>query len=243
MVETVCPLICESTAMREVARRIERAAAVESPVLIVGEAGAGKKFVAELIHRRSRRGDGPFVIASTETDRSRLDAQEPFEAGMPPDQWVAAAGGTLLIDEIARLSPTLQAMLLDMLENRRAVGLNNFRGQPATVRLMATSRDELAESVESGCVRKDLYYRIAVVTIRVPPLRQRQEDIPRLVQEMLEEWCARHDKPAPTVDPDLMRYLIDYPWLGNGYELRDRLDTILSMTEAAVLEMRHLRAA
>lgn len=236
-------LMCESTAMREVARRIERAAQADSPVLIWGEKGAGKKLVAEMIHRQSRRGDGPLVIVSTQKSPGQSAEDELFGTAEQPSRLVTAAGGTLLIDEITGLPPTGQAKLLCAAEGRYVAEIRDSARQPIDFRLMATTRNDLAESVERGAIREDLYYRLTVVTIRVPPLRERRKDIPCLVKQLVGELCGARDKPAPGVAPELMRYLVEHPWPGNGRELRRCLERMVLRNDAEVLEVDHLRAS
>jgi len=240
---SVPPLISESLAMLEVARRIRRAARADSPVLIWGEQGTGKKLVAETIHRQSRRSDGPLVIVPREKSGDQSVEDELFGTAEQPSRLISATGGTLLIEEIAGLSPTGQAKLLAATEGRYVADLGDSAGQPIDFRLMATSRNELAESVERGAVREDLYYRLTVVTIRVPPLRERKEDIPRLVQHILGELCAARERPAPAVHPALMHYLVEHPWPGNGRELRALLESIVLAGDPEILEIDHVRAS
>ena len=157
----VCSLICNSMAMREAARRIERAAHVESPVLIWGEDGTGKKLVAETIHRQSHRRDGPLVMLATENCDGRSAEDELFGTAEQPGRLTAASGGTLLIDEITGLPPTGQAKLLDTIEGKHVAELEDVVGQLIDFRLMATTRHEIAESVAQGVLREDLYYRLS----------------------------------------------------------------------------------
>jgi DNA-binding NtrC family response regulator len=129
--------------------------------------------------------------------------------------------------------------LLEAAEGRHVAELEDYAGRPVDFRLMATTRYEIADSVARGTVREDLYYRLAVVTIRVPPLREREDDIPFLVEQMLGGLCAACDKPVPTVDPELMQYLVERPWPGNGRELRDCLDSMLAEGAPDVLKRSH----
>jgi len=239
----VHPLICKSTAMLEVAKRIERAAQADSPVLIWGEKGVGKKLVAEMIHRQSRRGDAPLVIVSTENSGGQSVEDELFGTAEQPGRLPTTAGGTLLIDEIAGLPPTGQAKLLAAAEGRYVSQRKDSSRQPIDFRLMATARNELAESVERGTLREDLYYRLSVVTIRVPPLRERKEDIPYLVQQMLGELCATRDKQVPAADPKLTEYLVRRAWPGNGHELRNCLDRMVSTEDSERLDVNDLHGS
>jgi DNA-binding NtrC family response regulator len=226
-------LICESTAMLDVRRRIARAAQVDSPVLIWGERGAGKKLVAEMIHRQSRRGQGPFVIVRPEHADSRELDRQLFGEAEQPGELAAAQGGTLLIDGITDVPRTSQARLLDVVEARDAER-RDAEEHPIDFRLMATACNELSASVRQGVVRQDLYYRLTVVTIHVPSLRERREDIPPLVQHMLGELCAVRGKSVPEVTPELMRYFAERSWHGNGGELRACLEAMLEAGDASV---------
>ena len=130
--------------------------------------------------------------------------------------------------------------MLDTIEGKHVAELEDVVGQLIDFRLIATTRHEIAESVAQGVLREDLYYRLAVVTIRIPPLRERQEDIPELVAHILNEMCAARDKPVPALDPELMQHLVERPWHGNGQELRDCLHALLGVGGSNVLSMSHL---
>ena len=241
--ETVHSLICKSMPMLDVVRRIGRAAQVDSPVFIWGEKGAGKKVVAETIHRRSRRGRGPLVTVCSEgmTD-PQLD-EKLFGTLGQAGALMTVDGGTLLVDGIAGLSRTAQAKLLHAAEDGYFGRRRDRAGQPTDFRLMATSPQELSESVERGIVREDLYYWLSVVSIHVPPLRERKEDIPLLVQQLLSELCAARGKAVPGVEPELMRWLVERSWPGNARELRECLDAMLGAEESGSLGLRHLPPA
>jgi len=238
--------------MLEVLDKIRRAAQVDSPVSIWGEEGTGKVQIAETIHRQSRRAAGPFVVmragrlpeefAEAAWSGTSAGLVEP-SAGDCANHMMAAQGGTLLIQEITRIPRTCQAKILEAAEGRRGGAPAHSGKQRADLRVMATSRYELWESVERGVVREDLYYRLAVVTIRVPPLRERKEDIPFLVRDTLTELCGERDKPVPAIEPELIRYLVEQPWPGNLPRLRHCLDAMLGDGDTAVLGMADLRAS
>jgi DNA-binding NtrC family response regulator len=234
--------------MREAARRIQRAGGADCPVLIWGEPGSGRKFVAEIIHRLSRRAGHPIVLLRTQ------DQTEEGIAGWLLDddhsgpsqhsgRLAATAGGTLLVDEVTGLSPTIQAKLLGALEHRRRLALENFSDAPADFRLMAATRFDPSESVQRGLLREDLYYRLGVVTIQVPPLRQRREDVPELVRGLLAERADAAGRPVPSLAPELIQYALEYSWPGNVRELRDCLETILRASDARMLTEDDLRRA
>jgi DNA-binding NtrC family response regulator len=226
--------------MLDVVRRIGRAAQVDSPVFIWGEKGAGKKLAAAMIHRRSRRGRGPWVTVCTEGMTDPQLEEKLFGTMGQPGALMAANGGTLLIDQITGLSPMVQAKLFYAAEGGYLGRRRDSVGQSTDFRLMATSHQELSESVERGTVREDLYYWLSVVSIHIPPLRERKEDIPLLVQQVLGDLCAARGKAVPGVEPELMRCLAERPWPGNGCELRDCLAAMLGGEEARSLGLRHL---
>ncbi len=234
--------------MREVARRIERAGVADCPVVIWGEEGSGKRLVAEMIHRLSRRGRGPLVVVSAEDvpeddGEGRFLEEQLFGTSMHAGRLVEAEGGTLVIDEITELPPTSQARLLGAAEGRNVSSPRHASEVPLDFRLIATTKFDLAESVRRGTLREDLHYRIGVVAIRVPPLRERRDDIPELIGDLLEELCADGGKPVPSVEPELMQYAADYFWPGNVGQLRDCLETMVCGGDARTLTVAHLRAA
>lgn len=239
--ETVYSLICKSVAMQEVARRMERAADADSPVLIWGEEGTGKKLVAETIHRNSRRGHKPLVMIDAEESSNETLNEECFGSADDEGKMAAAAGSTLLIDEITGLPRTAQARLLAAAERRHSSALTDSGEHTVDFRLMATTRHDLSQSMGCGVVREDLLYRLTVITIRLPALRHRREDIPHLVYELLAERCAHHHNPVPAVEPELMEYLVDHPWPGNVSQLRACLDTMTAAQDVSILKFDHLR--
>jgi DNA-binding NtrC family response regulator len=154
----------------------------------------------------------------------------------------SAHGGTLLIEDLTGLPPTCQAKLLQAVEGRHDAASAHAEQQRTDFRLMATTRHEPAQSVDRGSVREDLYYRLAVVCIRVPPLRERREDIPGLVRQFLAERCEARGIAVPPVEPELMRHLVEQPWPGNVAQLRACLATIVLPEDAEMLGLNHLRA-
>ncbi len=227
---------------------MDRASMADCPVVIWGEEGSGKRFVAESIHRRSRRGSGPLVIVRSEaaaasTDGERRLNEELFGTAQQPGKLAVAAGGTLLIDEITALSPTAQARLLGAAEGRAVFTPENASKELPDFRLMATTRFKLAESVKRGVLREDLHYRIGVVAIHVPPLRERPDDIPQLIGELVGELCTERGAAVPSVDPELVQFAVDYPWPGNVAQLYDCLEAMLRAGDTLSLGVGHLQAA
>jgi DNA-binding NtrC family response regulator len=215
--------------MREAIRRVERAAQVDSPVLIWGERGTGKTMAAELIHQQSGWAREPMVVMGTHSEASRLveDALSGV-GGAPREQGGASRSlsGSLLIEEITQLPSTLQARLLNMLEKRKKSHVTGD-GQPGwNLRLIATSSQEPSQSVREGLLRKDLHYRLAL-EIHMPPLRERQEDLFALIQALLAAMGVDWDGSRDALHPQLAGFLKTYAWPGNVNQLRDYLQQVV----------------
>ncbi|MDZ7617840.1 MAG: sigma 54-interacting transcriptional regulator [Patescibacteria group bacterium] len=241
-------VIAHSTVMREVARRMERAALADCPVLIWGEEGSGRTFVAETIHTWSRRADGPLVIVRPRAPGGEGGAQEPRAGELrgargAPDGLAEAAGGTLLISEITELPRTAQASLLGAAEGRGAFADNDACSEHADFRLMATTRFDPAESVRRGTLREDLHYRIGVVAIHVPPLSERTEDLPELIRDLLTQQCDETGTPLPDIEPEFVQCAADYSWPGNVAQLRACLDAMMQAGDVHTLSAHRLQAA
>jgi DNA-binding NtrC family response regulator len=237
-----------SVAMRQMFTVIARAAASESVVLVQGETGTGKELVAEAIHQASPRAKGPFVVCDLGSLPRSLIESELFGhvrgafTGADRDRQGALAsahGGTLFLDEIGELELDVQPRLLRALERRqfKPVGSSRYRTSDARV-VVATNRDLLAEA-RAGRFREDLYHRLAVVRVHVPPLRERREDIPRLVLHFLAAAAA--PRQPSLVPPETMTALRSHDWPGNVRELRNVLDRATSLApDAHVLDARLL---
>ncbi len=248
---TVGVLMERSEGMREVVRRIDRAAQADCPVMIWGERGSGKQRIAETIHWKSRRSCGPLVVLRPEAGPekrapARLLEDELFGTSRQPGQLAAAAGGTLVIDEITGLPHTAQARLVKATERGDLLALNSpesLAKQQIDVRLMATTQFDLVESVRRGILREDVPYRLGVVTIHVPPLRERREDIPGLVGYLLTELCSAAGRPVPSLEPEFLQAVADHPWPGNVRQLRDCLARMMRENSSPVLTGSDLRSA
>jgi two-component system, NtrC family, response regulator AtoC len=229
-------VIARSEGMREVVDLASRVAPFPSTVLITGESGSGKEAIARAIHKASPRAQKPFVAVNCGAIPENLLESELFghEKGAftGADRarvgvFEEADGGTLFLDEIGELGQTLQVKLLRVLQERtiRRVGGTGERSVDVRV-LTATARD-LVEEVKGGRFRDDLYYRINVVQVHVPPLRTRPEDIPPLAQHFLERHARRLGIPVPPLPPELLPVLASYPWPGNVRELENALERTL----------------
>jgi len=216
--------------MQEVYRLIEMAAATAAPVLISGDTGTGKELVARTIHDLSSRAKHPFIPLNCSAVPDTLLESELFgcERGAftgalarRPGYFELAHGGTIFLDEVSEMSPAVQAKYLRTLQDgivRRLGGSDQFR---VDVRVMAATNQNVAKAMRNGTFREDLYYRINVLDIALPPLRSRTEDIPLLVQAFLAEANDKYARQVETVDDAVMKRLCEHSWPGNVRELRN----------------------
>ncbi|HYK03249.1 MAG TPA: sigma-54 dependent transcriptional regulator [Thermoanaerobaculia bacterium] len=225
------------THLNEILTNVAR---VPSPVLIEGESGTGKGVMARLIHSRSGRASKPFVDLncaglSKELLESELFGHErgAFTNAMntKPGLFEIAGEGTLFLDEIGEMEPTVQARLLKALEEKRFRRVGGLRDLKADFRLIAATNRDLQAEVAAGRFRADLYYRLNVVRLRMPALRERMEDLPILAQEVLRPLCKEIGRPVPKLSPSAMKKLESYGWPGNVRELRNVLErAMLTLT-------------
>ncbi|HEX9479423.1 MAG TPA: sigma-54 dependent transcriptional regulator [Methylomirabilota bacterium] len=223
-------LIGRSAPMQEVHRLIEQAAATPAPVLIHGETGTGKELVARTLHELSARASGPFVAVNCAAMPETLLESEIFghERGAFTDArdrregcFELAHGGTLLLDEVAEMQPGTQAKFLRVLEEGAFRRLGGKTEISVDVRVVAATNKDPFAAMKDGVFREDLYYRLNVFTLAVPPLRQRVEDIPLLVTGFIEEFNAKYDKRITGVDDATLKILMSHAWPGNVRELRN----------------------
>lgn len=217
-----------------------------STVLIQGESGTGKELVARALHFNSARRRKPFVAINCAAIPSSLIESELFgyEKGAftgavssRSGKFKAADGGTLLIDEIGEMHPDLQSKLLRVIESRGVTRLGQDREIPVDVRLVASSNRNLAKLVSKGDFREDLFYRLNVVNINLPPLRNRQEDIPLLVRAFIDEIAAENNRSAHDVTPEALALLKGYEWPGNVRQLRNVLESAIVMSSREVVDV------
>jgi two-component system response regulator HydG len=243
-------LIGQSCAIREVCELLLRVASSDAPVLILGETGTGKGLVARAIHAEGARGSAPFVTVNCASLPESLLESELF--GHVKGAFTGATtrriglfeeahGGSLFLDEIGEMTPALQAKLLDVLERGvvRAVGSN--KESAVDVRVIAATHRDLRERVSAGAFREDLLYRLEVVTIEIPPLRHRRDDIPQLVAHFLADSLGREPRsPVRCVGPEAMRRFLEHTWPGNVRELKhvvERLVLLGRSPEVAIADL------
>jgi DNA-binding NtrC family response regulator len=227
------PLIGSSAVMAEVKRRIELVAKSSATVLVRGESGTGKEVVARAIHAASDRRDKPFLAVNCAALSENLLESELFghEKGaftgadrLRRGRFELADGGTLLLDEISEIAPGLQAKLLRVLQENTFERVGSSITQQIDVRVIATSNRNLEQAVADGKFRQDLFYRLNVVPIELPPLRQRTEDIPELCRHFLHQVARREQNAFRHIEPDAVRLLQRYAWPGNVRELQNILE-------------------
>ena len=232
-------LIGESEAMREVLVKIEQMAPVSSTVLIEGESGTGKELVARALHRLSPRRSKPFIAVNIGALPETLLESELF--GHEKGSFTGAAErrlgrfelantGTLFLDEIGEAPKSTQVKLLRVLEQRELTRVGGANAIKVDVRVVAATNRPLREEVEEGAFRTDLYYRLNVLSIYLPPLRERREDIPLLVRAFIQEFSAQHERPFHGISADAMRILSEYPWPGNVRELRNLVESMVVLS-------------
>ncbi len=224
-------LVGESPAMVELVDRIRQVSASSAPALISGESGSGKELVATTIHEHSARATRPFVKLSCARLSERMLQAELFGQESPDvDRSVQrgrleiAAGGTLFIEEVSRLTPPIQARLLRVLEERLFHRDGSSRLLRADVRILAATSRNLEAETRAGRFRQDLYYRLGAAQLHIPPLRERREDVPLLIDAFLQEMMAERGKDVRGLSRGALRVLVSYSWPGNVRELRNTIE-------------------
>jgi two-component system response regulator AtoC len=242
-------LIAEDPAMKQLLELARRAARSDATVLLLGETGSGKELVAAEIQRHSDRAGKPYVRMNCASLPSTLLESELFghERGAFTGAQKrrvgfleAAHGGTLLLDEIGEVPPEMQAKLLRVLEERKLTRVGGEEEIAVDVRFIAATHRDLDAEVAAGRFRQDLFFRINAITLRVPPLRARPLDLPRLAQSFLERAAATAHRTPPALSPELLQALLRYPWPGNVRELRNVIERAVVLGEGAELLPAHL---
>ena len=242
-------IVSRSPSMRRLIEMLPRVAESESTILIQGETGTGKELVARAIHGLSPRHNGPFVAVNCGALPDTLLESELFgyKAGAftgatkdKPGRFALARGGTLFLDEIGEISQALQVRLLRVLQERQYEPLGATRTEKADVRVIAATNRDLATQVKNGAFRQDLYYRIKVMKLDLPPLRRRREDIPLLVQQFVDAYGALQNKRITGVSPDVLGVLTAHDYPGNVRELQNIIEHAFVLLHAGQIELEHL---
>lgn len=240
-------IIGKSEAMQRVFDLITHVGPSRSTVLIVGESGTGKELVAKAIHNCSQRANGPFIAVNSGSIPSELLESELFghvkgaftgASSSKKGLFEIADGGTIFLDEVGNLPFQLQSKLLRVIQERefrRVGGLENIK---VDVRILAATNTDLKAAVDRGEFREDLYYRLNVITITLPPLRDRKDDIPLLVEHFVQRYCKENDQPVATLSQEALRLLMEYDWPGNVRELENTIEraVVLAPREGVITE-------
>ena len=237
-------IVGRSAALRRVLRQLEVVAPTDSGVLIQGETGTGKELIAEAIHNRSPRRDRPFIKVNCAAIPSGLLESELFghEKGAftgaimrKPGRFELADKGTLFLDEVGDIPLELQAKLLRVLQEREFERLGSTRTQKVDVRVIAATHRDLKQMVAEGTFRSDLYYRLHVFPLSLPPLRDRREDIPLIVRHFVDKYCRQMNRHIETVSSRAWEVLTNYAWPGNVRELQNFIERAVILSPGTSL--------
>lgn len=239
-------MVGRSESMRRIFEQIRMVAETRSTVLIQGESGTGKELIARAVHDASPRRGQPFVAVNCAALPASLIESELFGHAkgaftganeQRQGKFAAAQGGTLFIDEIAEMQPELQSKFLRAIENRSITPLGSNEEITTDVRIIASTHQDLTARIATGEFRQDLYYRLNVVRIELPPLRDRREDVPLLVRAFLDELARENNRPVRDLTPEALTLLQGYDWPGNVRELRNVLESAMVMSARDVLDV------
>ncbi len=238
-------IIGRSSKMQAIFDLIEKISRVDSNVLIEGESGTGKELVARAIHFNSHRANGPFVTINCAAIPDNLLESELFGyvkgafTGATQSKkglFAEADGGTIFLDEIGDMSLNLQSKLLRVLEEKTIRPLGSNQQIPVNVRIIAATNQDLKKAVEEKKFREDLYYRLNVLNIKLPPLRERKEDIPLLVEHFIKKYSEKYGKKVKGINPRLYSCLESYPWPGNVRELENAIERAVALADGERIE-------
>jgi len=242
-------LIGEHPLIQKIGLLVKKVAVTEATILIMGESGTGKELVARAIHTVSSRADRPFIPVNCGAIPAELLESEMFghergaftgAIGQRAGMFQLANGGTIFLDEVGEMNPTLQVKLLRVLQDREVRPVGADRVLKVDVRVIAASNKELAAEVEAGNFREDLFYRLQVIPIVMPPLRERRSDIPLLVRHFLEKHNRKRPGRPVEIADEAMVHLWEYDWPGNVRELENLLERLVILSEDGHIQLEHL---
>ncbi|MEW6108794.1 MAG: sigma-54 dependent transcriptional regulator [Nitrospirota bacterium] len=238
-------LIGSSQSMRQVYSMIEKVKDTDGTVLIIGESGVGKELVARAIHNGSKRAKNPFIAINCGALPDELLESELFgyEKGAftgavnrKTGLFEAADGGTVFLDEVSSISPMMQVKLLRFLQERTFMRLGGNETLNIDVRIIAATNEDLKEFLNKGSFRKDLYYRLNVIPIEIPPLRERKDDIPLLIRHFIKKFSLKLDKKIAGISKEAEDMLIRHKWEGNVRELENIIERAITITDENIIE-------
>jgi len=242
-------VIGQSPAMQKVLDIVRRVSPTESTVLITGESGTGKELIAREIHRHSGRRHAPFVVVDCGALVETLFESELFghvkgsftgAHETKHGRFEVADGGTIFFDEISNIGPNIQAKLLRVIQEREITRIGSSRPIKVDVRILAATNENLAELVKKGKFREDLFYRLNVVPLHLPPLRERKEDIPLLVEHFLQKYNRRAKKAIKGLSARAIKALVDYDWPGNIRELENTIERAVVLARGETIDLEDL---
>jgi DNA-binding NtrC family response regulator len=242
-------MIGRGEAMQQLFQRASLVAETDVTVLIQGESGTGKELLAHEIHERSPRKAGPFIAVNCAALPDTLIESELFghERGaftgaseQHKGKFEQAHGGTIFLDEVGDMNALTQAKVLRVLEEKKVERLGGSHPVPVEVRILSATHKNLADEVENGRFRQDLFYRLRVVALQIPPLRERKEDLPLLIQPFLALFAARHKKEQLQLTPEALKRLSHYSWPGNIRELRNALESCAALNRSGLIDVADL---
>ena len=242
-------IVAKSVGMQQVVDLARRVAKVDATVLVAGESGAGKERIAQLVHDESARSSGPFIAINCGAISESLLESELFghargaftgATSDRPGLFEAANHGTLLLDEIGEISPGMQVKLLRVLQEREVRRVGENKSRPVNVRVVAATNRDLSNEISEGNFRQDLYYRLKVVELHVPPLRERRSDILPLARVLLAEAAERMARDVSSLAPKAADQLLRYDWPGNVRELQNAMERATALTRSSRVELEDL---
>jgi len=244
-------LIGQSEEMRQIYGMVEAAAPTNASMLIIGESGTGKELVARAIHDKSARSKGPFIAINCAAFPREILENELFghEKGAftgalneKPGCFELANGGTLFLDEVAEMEPDVQVKLLRALEERAFRRLGGKKEIRVDIRIVAATNKNIQKAIDNGELREDLFHRLAVIPLHLPPLRDRRGDVRVLAEAFLHKFAAENDKPIEGFTPEALEFINAYRWPGNVRELKNALERALILAHGNVITLTDLRA-
>ncbi|MBZ5670425.1 MAG: sigma-54 dependent transcriptional regulator [Acidobacteriia bacterium] len=243
-------IVARSPKMQEVLATVERVAPTNSTVLLGGESGVGKDLIARAIHEHSRRAAGPFIkINCTAIPENLLESELfGYEKGAftgantaKPGRFELADKGTIFLDEIGDVPGSIQVKLLHVLQDREFQRLGGTKTLKVDVRVLAATNQDLRAALEQGTFREDLYYRLNVVPISIPPLRERKDEIPYLVDHFIARFARESGKPLAGITPAALKLLMDFHWPGNVRELENIIERAVALSTGTVIDVGDIR--
>ncbi len=242
-------IVTQDVEMQRLLDMARQIAPTDCSVLITGESGTGKELFAKYLHKQSARAEGPYVAINCGAFSEQLLANELFghEKGaftgantLKKGLIEVSSGGTLFLDEVTEMAPSMQVKLLRVLQEEEVLRVGGTRPVKCDVRVLAATNRDVDEAVKDGSFREDLYFRLNVVNLRIPPLARRKGDIPLLAQHFLLKYASRMKKPVTRISGEVMALLMDYPFPGNVRELENLIERGTAMAQGDTIEVAHL---